>query len=255
MSFGPLHASFLDEAKLLFPTFPTLKTFNHSRVTPVELAAAQIFDLHWAPATVPQDCLDEDQNDFFTSPVSCMAQLREAPLLTQRNLATLTPAQQNAITAAGELVKSLGLGSVNAYLAKLNEPLKPHPLSDNLLLDLRGSAAEYAFNFGILERVFALDARTSSVNETCLNVAHAPYAPTSPEAASLWRGVVEEFTVGFAAPRTLCKLMMEMNRPPLSHYENRYDFLEVRTKMFRATGPTVSTTTGANQIPNPAACL
>ena len=203
LEFRAVAREFLEEAKSLFPTLSTFKKFpqDPSFVTPVEIAGAQIFDLH----------LKQSGGDVCSSttllasgnPLACFNSLYNLPLRAQTDISSLSSATVNEI---GDLVKSLGLGSVNAYLAKLGAPLKAHPLSDHLLLDLHDSpAAEYAINFGILETILDQDSRSNMANVTCREF--FPY--NDPQGGASWNIALGEFLPS-AANRTLCSLISLM---------------------------------------------
>lgn len=196
---------FLKEAKALFPN--SLFSFNSSEgfIAPVELGAAKIFDLHFASPEVP-DCLNLNTTPNVDRPETCLQSLEDTGLWVQRNLSLLPATTINSLV---NQTKILGLGSLNAYLKKLNQKQKDYALlSDNLLLDLHGSAAEYAINFGILEDILNRDQRNETVTATCLEnnqFGNTLYTQLFNNFLATW--------VGPSSTRTLCGLIQSMSTP------------------------------------------
>jgi hypothetical protein len=224
---------FLAEAKLLFSAQAQAVTFNRTTaVVPVELAAAQIFDLHWAPAAT--SCpTPSDPGVVTNSPATCINTLLNVKLPTQRDWAIAPTPVLAGINATAERIKAMGLGSINAYLHKLGLPLKSHPLSDHVLLDLHDSDAEYAFNFGVLEDIFNRDSKVSFANDTCFQF--PPYSiQLGQTAVDQWKSVVNSF---LSMPeRNLCSLYLHMQ--DANRYETTMALAvsAVRPNMFRSSG-------------------
>jgi len=197
----------LTEAKKLYVGSNQLATIalDNSFVTPVDLAGAKLFDLHYSPVSTASGC--GGLTLPTENPQTCLNNLRQVSLVTQRGLAS------SDVESHMTQVKQLGLGSLNSYLSKLKTstsstpPLKPYSsLGDNLLNDLRNSDADYAINFGILETIYAQDAKTSTsqVQNTC--IALMPYTGT---ALSDWI-VALNSRITPGATRTLCTLVRDM---------------------------------------------
>jgi len=220
---------FLAEAKLLFPS-PQLFASVNTSVAPVELAAAKLFDLHLAANTANPSCaaLNTLNTDKL---LNCIDSAHNVGLPTQRDLSSLG----TTITSYVNTVKSLGLGSLNAYLAKLNVPPRvPYSSqSDNVLQDLHGSAAEYAFNFGILETILAQDSRADSANATCVLAGQGLSAANMP----LFQSAVNSFLLAVPA-QTLCLVLQALNT---GNY-NAITPTNLHPHMFRADPATGSCT-------------
>jgi hypothetical protein len=165
VEFRSVAKEFIEEAKLLNlgSNWNTAVTFgSNANLVPAELAAAKIFDLHLAAPSL-SDCASATLDDVNGNPVNCIVAAQGTSLWTQRDLSSVSTL--NALT---NQVKSFGLGSLNAYLSKLALQQVPYSgLHDNLFLDLHGSSAEYAINFGILENILARDSRADNATFTC----------------------------------------------------------------------------------------
>jgi len=136
-------------------------------------------------------------------PTACINTAQATPLIKQRDL---TQIPQATINASTNQVKVLGVASLNAYLAQLAlPPVSSASLSNNFLIDLHGSNAEYAVNFGILSSILALDSRGTSANATCLaNLQFGGSTQTGQFQASL------NAFIPLAASRTMCTLLQSM---------------------------------------------
>jgi hypothetical protein len=193
---------FLTEAQNLFPIQDSSVSFApNPDVAPVELAAAQLFDLHLV-ANSPAICstLPADQD-----PVDCIVAAVNVQLQKQRDLSGMS----TTINAASELVKKLGLGSINRYLYELGLPELAYNLQKpNLLEALRNSGAEYAFNFGILKNILQQDNRTN-VNAAC----QAQLSGDQNFQTAL-SGFLSPY-IANAPTLTLCKLLKDMSDPPV----------------------------------------
>jgi len=204
LEYRSIAQEFIAEAKLL-PLPNTLKFGPNQNVAPVELAAAKLFDFHFAADPIP-DCQSLSTPNI--DPTLCIQGAQSTKLKPQRNLQDTSQVPSGTITTATNVVKSLGLGNLNAYLSKLGQP-EIHPysaLNDNLLIDLHGSAAEYAFNFGILEDILAQDGRSDSANSTCFENIQFPGFPSQTILLSQFLGNF----IPAAKTRTLCTLLQDM---------------------------------------------
>jgi len=235
LEFRAITREFLDEAKLLpLPNWNVNSFPANANVAPVELSAAKLFDLHLGAPDIPA-C------DSFTSvnsdPVNCIATAHNTPLVTQQDVTQLPAGTINTLT---NQVKALGVGSLNAYLAQLGaSPVPYSSLTDNFLIDLHGSAAEYAFNFGILEQIYAQDSRSTSANATCN--ANIPFAPSSTSSQQFQNALNSFFPV--AQTRTLCTLFQSMSPTPAGGLGGTYAFASappLHTHMFRQEAVTGS---------------
>jgi len=167
----------------------------------VDLAAAKIFDFHLAADPISPSCTD--LNSPSNDPSDCINAAQAVELFIQRDLSTL-PA--NTITTASDAIKTFGLGNLNSYLSKLGQPAQPYALlSDNLLMDIHGSAAEYAFNFGILENILDQDLRVDSANATCKENIIFQNQNENDQFANILNNLIPA-----AKTRTLCTLLEDM---------------------------------------------
>jgi len=203
LEFRSIVREFLDEAKRIPFLSGHIKTFpTNATVAPVELGAAAIFDLHLGAAVDIPAC--DGAFSGSSDPTACLTAAQSTQLFTQRNLGTSTA----TINTLSNQAKSLGLGNLNAYLALLGEsPVDFSTLSNppNFLQDLQGSAAEYAFNFGILEQIYAQDSRSDSANATCLaNLQFVNNVNTQQ-----FQNALNSF-IPLAKNRTMCTLFQSM---------------------------------------------
>jgi hypothetical protein len=209
--FRTIAKEFLLEAKVLFPNAETFPPINS--IAPVELAAARIFDLHLG---APNNAACSNFDSFASSiSAACISAAKNTSLSTQIDLSLIS-----SITSTANQVKSLGLGSLNSYLVKLGLPPKSYSaLKDHLLLDLRGSGAEYAFNFGIVENILNQDLR----NETAVAVCsfNYPSSNTNPSLVDAYNLAVSTFLAD-ATSRTLCTLLKDMGVPTSSLQSNMF---------------------------------
>jgi len=192
---------FLNVAKVLpLSGWNNLKFDANENVAPVDLAAAKIFDFHLAADPIsPCTGLNSPSND----PSDCINTAQGVQLFTQRDLSTL-PA--NTITTASDAIKTFGLGNLNSYLSKLGQAAKPYALlSDNLLMDIHGSAAEYAFNFGILENILGQDLRSDTANMTCTTNINFVDQNLNDQFVGVMNTLIPA-----AKTRTLCTLLEDM---------------------------------------------
>lgn len=209
LEYRSIAREFLAEAKTMFPANqqPSFNLNNES-LFPVELSAAKIFDLHFASPEVA-DCLSLNNNTVFDAPDKCLSKLLSTGLSTQRNLTTDLPA--GTINNYVNQTKILGLGSLNAYLSKLNQNIQPYNnLSDNVLFNLHGSAAEYAVNFGILESILNRDERNSK--ETVYATCRANNKFEDGNDYTTFDRVLA-FWIEPSSTRTLCGLFADMSYP------------------------------------------
>jgi hypothetical protein len=198
---------FLSEAKLLFPGQSSF-TRDDTFVAPVELTAAKLFDLHFA-APVQTAC--NNLNTYSTDVLStCLNTAHTVALPVQRDL---NQVGASTITSYINDLKSYGVGSLNAYLAKLGVSQQNYSLlSDNILTDLRGSRAEYAINFGIFENILAQDSRAVSANATCYTNLQFP---SNPQSVGQMLNSVGAFLTT-ASSQTLCTLLKDMGTTAIS---------------------------------------
>jgi len=196
---------FVTEAKTLFPGAPKFSP-NSNFVAPVELGAAKIFDLHYhaavplAGTTCSFSSISGDE--LATSNTGkCINASLSVPLMTQRDLDAMPVQDLDKIVND---VQALGIGSLNAYLPKLGQASYLPP-SDNLLLDLHGSTAEYAFNFGIFDTLLSQDSRQNTASATCN--ANFPFTGTQATSFATTLGIF----LPAASTRTLCSLLKEMS--------------------------------------------
>jgi len=195
-------SEFLTEAKnLALPNWVPTSFGQNANIVPVEVAAADIFDYHLVNHNTTQCALTG--TDTPNNVGLCIANATGTALPAQVDLSTISNA---AINATSNLVKLMGLGLLNSYLHKLNlAELSYATLNDNLLVDLHGSQAEYAFNFGILSDILAQDSQTNSANATC----HSQFSFTGANSVSfeLWlNGYIPP-----ASSRTLCTMLQNMS--------------------------------------------
>jgi len=143
----------------------TVSKFDWSSnyAVPVEVVAAQIFNLHNTPASAVPTCA--------TPPVlgttydhSCLADASRTRLIQQRNIAGLNAADFAAWTQS----EFYGLASVDDYVAKLNKPFNYNSaISPNLALGLHLSPANYAINFGFIENLLQAQS-VRNATQSCL---------------------------------------------------------------------------------------
>jgi len=199
-------AEFLTEAKNLPGTnWNTAVSFPPVSNAPVELAAAHIFDFHFAemaPSPLASCCVFSTPSD---DPSNCLSVAQSTPLNVQISLTGMT----SSINAASEQVKSLGLGSVNTYLHALNlTEISYASQNANLLVDLHGSAAEYAINFGILQSILNQDSRAGPGNATATCSANLQF--TAPADTASFNAQVNSMVTS-AQSRSMCTLLQAMS--------------------------------------------
>jgi hypothetical protein len=241
---------FLSEAKKLYlgPTNNLAFATDNSFVTPVDLAGAKLLDLHYGPARTTTACSPPTPTTTGVAvlqpsdnPALCLNDTKLIGLHSQRASATLAADVQ----AAMNRIKQLGLGSLNSYLSKLKPaPLKLYSaLGDNLLNDIRGSDAEYAINFGILEAILAQDSKATAtqVNNTCISL--MGYTGTN---LGTWVTSLKP-RITAAPTRTLCSLIKEMNVGAYgtTYSNNLGTNILLHANMFRV--PSAGTPTGNAQ--------
>jgi hypothetical protein len=141
---------FLNEARQLSVLTNTYSFPQDPNIAPVELAAAKIFDLHLGSPTPAAQC--STASVYTSDPASCLGTGRTAGLQKQIDL---SPSPASAlIESSSTLVKTLGLGSINAYLRLLGIPeISYASQKSNLLIDVANKAA-FAFNLE-LSRTFS----------------------------------------------------------------------------------------------------
>jgi hypothetical protein len=220
-------AEFLAEAKNLPGTnWNTAVSFPPVTNAPVELAAAHIFDFHFAEATPLTSCCS-----FSTpsdDPSYCISTAQMTPLNVQIPLTGMT----SSINAATEQVKTLGLGSINTYLHALNVTEMSYASQNaNLLVDLHGSAAEYAINFGILQSILNSDSRAGAGNATATCSANLQFS--LPVDTASFNAQVSSMVTG-AQSRTLCTILQAMSNPAIYGQLASCVPASLHRRMFRA---------------------
>jgi hypothetical protein len=218
VEFQAVAREFFAEAKTLPLSNWNSDSFTpNPNVAPVELAAARLFDFHIGVAV---SC---SLTDPTVNPNACIQAASSTALLTQRSLAA-----DGTISATTNLVKAFGLGSINTYLSKLGKSeLSYASQNDNLLIDIHGSPAEYAFNFGILESILAQDSRSESANTTCFANMQGQFSGNG----DLQFANVVNPIISAGKTRTLCTLLQDMASAGGNYQINVAG--ELHTNMFR----------------------
>jgi len=220
-------AEFLAEAKNLpGSNWNTAVSFPPVTNAPVELAAAHIFDFHFAEATPLSCCAFVTPSD---DPSYCISMAQMNPLNVQIPLTGMTA----SINAASEQVKILGLGSLNSYLHALNlTEISYASQNANLLFDLHGSAAEYAFNFGILQSILAQDSRAGAGNATATCNANLQFS--LPADTASFNAEVNSMATA-AQTRSLCTILQAMSNSAIYGQLASCVPASLHPHMFRAT--------------------
>jgi len=187
---------FLREAKAMnFSANWTNAKFDPTLNVPVEVGAARLFDLHLNHDNVPRCNIPSYDRNNVTFCV------QDALLVKlQKQIAPSSSAINDAVNFAN----ALGINSLNAYLRKLGmgpEDLDP---TGNILFDLHGSRAEYAFNFGFLESILDQDLKTASsyTRQVCLTA----NSPLDVNSVQPWNDFLT-YVIRQAVNTTLCKVI------------------------------------------------
>jgi len=217
--------NFLKEAqRLALPNWMNATFGPNANVVPVELAAADIFDFHLVNPSSTY-CVSLTGTETPNALASCIANATVMALPAQVDLSTVNGA---LINSTSNLVKTLGVGLLNSYLHKLGVSEQNYTnLNDNFLVDLHGSQAEYAINFGILSDVLNQDSQTNVANATC----HTAFSFTGGSSAAF-----EAFLNLFIPPastRTMCTMLQNMATGSSPTFLSGTSWLH--TNMFRAS--------------------
>lgn len=166
-------------------------------VVPAEVGAARLFDLHLDSDPIAACSLAAISPFSRNSLETCLT--AAGPIRLKKQISPDTATLNNAIN----LVNSLGIHNLNAYLEKLGTLWNTLQPDGNILFDLHGSRAEYAFNFGILENILEQDAKANIeyARNACFNVLTAPF-----NEKNTWIAAVN-FTINNAVNTTLCKVL------------------------------------------------
>jgi hypothetical protein len=217
IEFRAIAKEFIAEAKTLsLPNWNNASFMPNPNIAPVELVAARLFDFHIGVAV---SC---SLSDPTVNPVTCIQAASTTALVGQRSLAA-----DGTINATTNKVKAFGLGSINTYLSALGKAERSYASqNDNLLIDLHGSPAEYAFNFGILENILAQDSRSEAANATCF----ANLDQFGGTGDLLFDNVISGIVTA-GKTRTLCTLLQDMATGAGTNQINVGG--ELHTNMFR----------------------
>jgi len=207
---------FLKEAQRLgLPNWSNTSFGPNANVVPVELSAAIVFDFHFVNAN-STFCASLVGGDLGSAVVNCITNATVTSLPAQVDLSTIS---STSVNTASNLIKTLGVGLLNSYLHKLGfSELTYSNLADNILQDLHGSQAEYAFNFGIISDILNQDSQINTANATC----HTAFPSFTGAASTAFESWITAY-IPPASSRTMCTLLKDMsagtstgNAPPLS---------------------------------------
>lgn len=190
---------FLAEAKAmnLSADWNSARFAKLDSVVPAEVGAARLFDLHLDSDPIAACSLAAISPYSRNSLETCLT--AAGPIRLKKQISPDTATLNNAIN----LVNSLGIHNLNAYLEKLGTLWNTLQPDGNILFDLHGSRAEYAFNFGILENILEQDAKANIeyARNACFNVLTAPF-----NEKTTWMTAVN-LTINNAVNTTLCKVL------------------------------------------------
>jgi len=198
-------SEFLTEA-LNLPLSKKVAFPSNANVVPVELAAAHVFDYHWLASS--SQCNSLTGSSDATALGSCITNALSTSLPTQMDLSSVS---NLAINQTSQNIKMFGLGNLNSYLFALGSTeINYGTADDNILVNLHGSDAEYAINFGILADILSRDsvASVASANATC----HGNLVFTGTDIPN-WETFLNS-VIPPAPSRTMCTMLQDMAQSP-----------------------------------------